>query len=177
MRAAVLVSIAIVLGLGACSGGAGQLRGTRYSDREASYDIGPLSSEWRRLSVEDQNDLAWHHERLAAIVQVNATCDPASDVPLSALTNHLLAGFTERDVREQELVPMDGREALRTHVVARLDGVPRELLFYVMKKDDCVYDLALLAPVGSHFEAARGEFEPFVAGFRTERGGSAAETR
>jgi hypothetical protein len=89
-------------------------------------------------------------------------------VPLTALTNHLLLGFTERDVQEQEIVPMDGREALRTHVVARLDGVPRELLFYVMKKDDCVYDLALLAPVGPQFERALVEFEPFVAGFTTE---------
>lgn len=171
VRAATVVPLVIapmLLGLAACSGGGGQLRGTRYSDREASYRIGPLSSEWQRLSVEDQNDLAWRSEPLASIVQVNATCDPGSDVPLTALTNHLLMGFTERDLRAQDIVPMDGREALRTHVVARLDGVPRELLFYVMKKDDCVYDLALLAPPGAQFERALVEFEPFVAGFTTE---------
>jgi hypothetical protein len=158
----------MLLGLAACSGGGGQLRGTVYRDREASYRIGSLSQHWQRLTVEDQNDLAWRSERLSSMVQVNATCDPGSDVPLTALTNHLLMGFTEREIETQEVVPMDGREALRTHVAARLDGVPRELLFYVMKKDDCVYDLALLAPVGAPFESALVEFEAFVAGFTTE---------
>ena len=169
MRSSVVL-LALVTTVAACSGGGGQLRGTLYSDREASYRIGSLSGDWQRLTVEDQNDLAWRSERLSSIVQVNATCDPASDVPLTALTNHLLMGFTERETQQQEVVPMDGREALRTHVVARLDGVPRELLFYVMKKDDCVYDLALLAPVGAPFERALVEFEPFVASFTTEPG-------
>ncbi len=169
MRASlVLASLAIVLGLSACSGASGQLRGSVYRDAEASYRIGSLPGSWRRLTVEDQNDLAWRSESLASIVQVNATCDPASDVPLSALTNHLLMGFTDREVQAEELVPMDGREALRTRVVARLDGVPRELLFYVMKKDDCVYDLALVSPPGAPFERALVEFEPFVAGFSTD---------
>jgi hypothetical protein len=44
----------------------------------------------------------------------------------------------------------------------------RELLFVVMKKDDCVYDFALIAPPGSPFERSVGEFEAFVAGFSTE---------
>ena len=167
------VIVPLVMGcavVGGCSGSSGQLRGSVYRDREATYRVGSLSQEWQRLSVEDQNDLAWSHAASASIVQVNSTCDPASDVPLSTLTNHLLMGFTERDIRDQAIVPMDEREALRTHVVARLDGVPRELLLYVLKKDDCVYDLALLAPVGAPFERSLLEFEPFVAGFSTETG-------
>lgn len=162
--------LACVVTLAACGGGGGQLRGSVYSDREARYRIGTTPAGWERLRVEDQNDLAWRSARTESIVQVNATCDPASDVPLTALTNHLLMGFTERELRTQELVPMDGREALRTHVVARLDGVPRELLFYVLKKDDCVYDLTLFAPVGPSFERALVDFEPFVQGFTTSTG-------
>jgi hypothetical protein len=65
---------------------------------------------------------------------------------------------------------MDGREALRTHAVARLDGVPRELLFYVLKKNECIYDLALIAPEGEPFQSALLRFEPFVQGFTTEVG-------
>ena len=141
--------------------------GQVYRDGEASYRVGTLEGRWQRLGVAGQNDLAWHSEELGAIVQVNATCDPDSDVPLPALTNHLLIGFTARELREQELVPMDGREALRTHVVARLDGVLRELLLYVLKKDDCVYDLALIAPPGTAFERARPVFQGLVDGFTT----------
>ena len=164
-----LVHAAVFLCGGLLAGcGGGGLRGDVYRDQEAHYRIGELGGGWRALGVADQNDLAYHHPDLGAIVQVNATCDPDSDVPLTALTNHLLIGFTERDIRDQRVVPMDDREALRTHVVARLDGVPRELLFVVLKKDDCVYDFALITPPGSPFAQATPEFESFVAGFSTE---------
>ncbi len=165
---ALIAITSLAFALSACSGHRGQLRGSIYEGGAARFRIGPLGADWRRLDVADENDLAWHSPRLAAVVQANATCDPDSDIPLVALTNHLLMGFTEREVRSEELVPMDGREALRTHLTARLDGVPRELLLYVMKKDDCVYDLALLTPVGAAFERAMAEFEPFVRGFTTE---------
>ncbi len=136
--------------------------------RETRYRIGEIGSGWRRLSLDSQNDLAFHNEDMGALIQVNATCNPGSDVPLTALTNHLLIGFTDRDVQEQSLVPMDEREALRTHVIARLDGVPRELLLYVMKKDACVYDFALITPLGANFARTVPDFEHFRAGFSTE---------
>ncbi|UJR82757.1 Hypothetical protein I5071_48220 [Sandaracinus amylolyticus] len=139
-----------------------------FRDAEAHYRIGDLGPGWSRLSVAGQNDLAWHNESLGAIVQLNATCDPSRDVPLTALTNHLLIGFREREIVEQEFVSMDAREALRTHAVATLDGVPRELLFVVLKKDDCVYDFALITPPGTPFSGAQPAFEHFVSGFTTE---------
>jgi hypothetical protein len=149
-----------------CGGGA-SFTGGVYHDAEARYRVGELGPGWERLSL-DQNDLAWRHAGAGAIVQVNATCDPFQDVPLTSLTNHLLIGFTAREWRSSETVPLDGREALRSHVVASLDGVPRELLFFVMKKDRCTYDFGLVAPPGEGFERARREFEPFVRSFTTE---------
>ncbi len=156
----------VVLALHGCGGGT-HLHGRDYRDDEAHYRIGELGAGWAPVVVQD-NDVAFHSERLGAIVQVNATCDPAGDIPLTVLTNHLLAGFTQRQTLSEDLLPMDGREALRTHVIARLDGVPRELLIFVMKKDDCVYDLTLIAPEGPSFASAQTVFEGFVGGFTTE---------
>ena len=161
------LSCAFVASLAFGCGAGGELRGSVYRDHESLYEIGPTGSDWRRLRVDDDNDLAWESNRHRAVMQINSTCDPTSDVPLFSLTNHLLVGFTARDIREQTLVPLDGREALRTHVVANLDGVPRELLLYVLKKDDCVYDMALIAPEGDSFTSALTEFEPFAHGFTT----------
>lgn len=163
----------LVVGLFAGCGGP-RLRGTEYRDREAHYWIGPVGSRWVSLAVDDDNDLAWHDESAAAVIQLNSTCDPGADIPLAALTNHLLAGFTAREFEEQTVVPMDGREALRTHARARLDGVPRELLFYVMKKDGCIYDFALVTPTGASFDRALESFEPFVAGFSTRSSSDAS---
>ena len=164
--------VAVVLLAAGCGGGA-SFSDSVYRDREARYRVGAVGPEWRRIGIDD-NDLAWHDERTGAVVSVNATCDPYQDVPLSALTNHLLIGFTDREWRSSEEVPLDGREALRSHVMARLDGVPRELLLYVLKKDQCTYDFALIAPPGDPFRASEAEFERLVAGFttRVESGGA-----
>jgi hypothetical protein len=159
--------LALSLAALGCGGGGSHLHGNVYQDDEAHYRIGSLGPGWSPVAVQD-NDLAFHNASLEAIVQVNATCDPAYDIPLSVLTNHLLAGFTQRTVQSETLVPMDGREALRSRITAQLDGVPRELLFYVLKKNDCVYDLALIAPDVASFDRAVTPFEAFVAGFSTE---------
>lgn len=155
-----------LLALSGCGGGSSFVDGT-YSDPEARYRVGELGEGWARIGV-SQNDLAWHNESLGAIVQVNASCDPYRDVPLTSLTNHLLIGFTDREWRSSDRVPLDGREALRSHIVASLDGVPRELLLYVLKKDGCTYDFALIAPPGSPYSEAERLFEPFVGDFSTD---------
>ncbi|MFW5924965.1 MAG: hypothetical protein ACOCV4_02300 [Myxococcota bacterium] len=162
----------LLLGTGAWlsgCGSAGHLEGQVFHGQDATYRVGHLGSDWKRLDVEGQNDLAFALPSQAAIIQVNASCDPALDIPLEALTKHLLIGFTDRDVRSQERVPMAAREALRTHATAKMDGVPRELIFHVLKKDGCVYDFALVAPPGERFTQAREAYEGFVGGFETRR--------
>ena len=163
-----LVALAAAVALAAVGcGGGGTLAGREYTDPEAEYRIGELGPGWERLGIGD-NDLAWHNAEIGAVVQVNATCDPFQDVPLTSLTNHLLIGFTDRDYISSDRVPLDGREALRSHVVASLDGVPRELLLFVMKKNRCTYDFALIAPPGESYRRAEPRFEAFVSGFTTE---------
>ena len=164
-----LSALAVICVLAGC-GASGELRGDRYRDEEASYRIGELGAGWERLNVDDQNDLAFLHREEGAIVQVNATCDPYQDTPLTSLTNHLLIGFTDREIDSQSLVPIDGREALRTHLLASLDGVQRELLLYVLKKDECVYDFALIARPGEPYSRVEPPFEAFVGAFRTSTG-------
>ena len=159
-------ALSLFLSVLGCGGGA-SLSGNLYRDAEASYRVGELGAGWESVRM-DQNDLAWHSASLGAIVQVNATCDPSGDVPLTSLTNHLLIGFTDREMLSSDPVALDGREALRSHVVASLDGVPRELLLYVLKKDECTYDFALIAPTGERYTAAEPVFERFVASFSTE---------
>lgn len=166
-RAAILLGVAILLFAG-CGGGATFVNDV-YRDPEATYRVGELGQDWQRVSI-GNNDLAWHNARIGAVAQVNSTCDPYQDVPLSALTNHLLIGFTDREYRSSDTVPLDGREALRTHVVAKLDGVPRELLLYVLNKDTCTYDFALIAPPGTSYREAEAQFERLVSGFTTDVG-------
>lgn len=165
MRANIL--LLLLLNSAAC-GGATYADGT-FRDDGITFHVEAPGEGFRRLDVESQNALAFEHVGTATLLQVNASCRADLDIPLVALTNHLLVGFTERsDVEPQGVVPMDGREAMRTHVLAKLDGVPRELLLTVLKKDGCVYDFALLGPPGAPFESARPAYERMLESFHTE---------
>lgn len=176
MRALHLLCLALASASLGC-GGATYASGV-FHDGPVSFRVDGLDAPWERVAVGEHNDLAWSNAPLAAIAQVNATCDqPDQDVPLQALTRHLLNGFTAytyppADEADLQTVPMDGREALRTHLVAKLDGVPRELLLVVMKKDDCIYDFALVAPPGAPFERARTDFDHLVSSFRADARGN-----
>jgi hypothetical protein len=60
---------------------------------------------------------------------------------------------------------MDGREALRTEMVAALDGVPKRYTVYVLKKDGCVYDFLRIADGAG--KTQEQSFERFVQSFST----------
>lgn len=160
------IAIFIAAWIAGCGAHAHYQNGVYEGDTR--FRVDPPGEPFRRVDVEDANDLAWAGEG-GVVIQVNGSCDPDLDIPLAALTNHLLIGFTEREfVEEQSLHEMDGREALHTHVRAKLDGVPRELYLVVTKKDECVYDFALVAPPGARFDAARATFDRMLASFASE---------
>jgi len=148
----------------------GALQGDVYRGEQTSYRIGAPGSDWTPVTVNHQNDLAWHNESKGAVMHADSDCDSGLDIPLTALRSHLMIGFTEREVIDEEVIPMDGREALRTHFTAKLDGVPRDILLQILKKDDCVYDFGLITPAGTGFDEALLDFDQMLAGFTTAVG-------
>jgi hypothetical protein len=153
-----------------CATTGGALQNDVYHDGQTTYRIGTPGSDWTPVTVQHQNDLAWHSEAKGAVMHVDSDCDPGLDIPLTALRAHLMIGFTEREVIEEEVIPMDGREALRTHFTAKLDGVPRDILLQILKKNDCVYDFGLITPAGPSFDDALPDLDALLAGFGTMTG-------
>ncbi|MCY1017838.1 hypothetical protein OV427_18905 [Pyxidicoccus sp. MSG2] len=131
------------------------------------YRVGKLPDAWHRVWLEG-NDLAFAEEGTGRALSVNATCEGHDDPPLPVLTRHLLAGFTERQEVSSKLVPMAGREALRSRYLAKLDGVPVQLELVVLKKDNCVFDFSYVSPPGLA-EERLADFETLMAGFESER--------
>ncbi|XXF78407.1 hypothetical protein P2318_01235 [Myxococcaceae bacterium GXIMD 01537] len=135
---------------------------------QVRYRVGELPPGWRRVVLAD-NDLAFTEDgHTGRAIAVNATCEGHDDPPLPVLLRHLLMGFTEREEKEQRMMVLDGREALRARYTAKLDGVPVELDLVVLKKDGCVHDFSYVAPVGQA-DARRADFDAVLAGFHAER--------
>ncbi len=138
-----------------------------YHDDEMRFRVGPIPGSWRKIVVEGAR-LAFRSDAANSTVAVNARCKvDGDDVPLASLTQHLFLEFTERTVTSQSTVSLDGRQALRTEVSAALDGVKKQYLVYVLKKDSCVYDFMYIAAEPDALVGARAEFERFVQGFAT----------
>jgi hypothetical protein len=147
----------------ACGAGPSFRRGA-YHDGDVRFRVGRLGPAWERVRVTG-SDLSFHNESISGVIAVNGDCDRENDPPLRQLLMQLVIGFTEREVQLEELLPLDGREAMHSIVSARLDGVPMMLDLFVLKKDECLYDFSYVAPP-SEFAKGRAEFEAFVAGFR-----------
>jgi hypothetical protein len=141
--------------------------GSVFSKKEVRYRVGELPGYWHRVYLKD-NDLAFTELDTGRALSVNSTCEGHDDPPLPVLTRHLLMGFTEREEQSQQLISLDGREALRSRYTAKLDGVPVELELVVLKKDGCVFDFTYVAPPGQA-EARMADFEALLAGFHAER--------
>ncbi|HEY5960276.1 MAG TPA: hypothetical protein VIV60_27170 [Polyangiaceae bacterium] len=145
--------------------------GQTYRASDVAFRIGPLPATWQRLDVDGER-LAYRDPTSDTIVSVGARCGrDADDVPLSALTQHLFIQFTERSIVDQQRIDLDGREALRTVMNAKLDGVPRRFRVVVLKKDGCVYDFSEIATSKATAQSD-AVFESVVAGFHTTSTGS-----
>ncbi len=131
--------------LNACVTPTGILQDQNFKKRDTQYHIGKPGDNWRRLYLKGA-DLAWINDRNNSTILVNSQCKEAKDVPLVALTAHLLIGMTEQNIESQTALPWSQREALETVVTAKIDGVPRKLNIFVLKKDNCVYDIVFAAP-------------------------------
>lgn len=156
-----LLQLLLPLSLCACAGS--KYDGAVFRNDEVAFRIGPAPAAWRTLES-DEALLAFRDDRARATVAVNARCgQDGDDVPLSALTHHLFLQFTERNLTSSRELMLDGRAALETKLVAKLDGVPKAFWVYVLKKDGCVYDFMRIAEVGSEESP---EFERFVLSFQ-----------
>ena len=159
-----MVVIAVGLLLGGCR--SVSLRDGVVVTPDTRYRIGPVPADWHQVNLKDSN-FSWVTSPPSYALWVNSTCRDYEDVPLVALNRQLLIGFTEVQKLEQHTQMLDGREALFSKYVAKLDGVQRELGLVVVKKDGCIYDFAYVAPVGG-YPTRVGEFQALVNGFATE---------
>lgn len=153
----------LLLTLAAACAKNGVFRDGVYADDSVRYRVGTLSGAWNRVA-ETGGQIAFIERSTTATILAHAVCG-ALDAPLGVLTQHLLIDFTEKRFLSRKTIPFADREALRSRVLAKLDGVPVEIDSVVLKKDGCVFDLTYSAPP-AHFAARHQDFEGFLQGFQ-----------
>ena len=135
--------------------------------RQATYAFGHPGEDWRAVRSEDFDgvQVAWVHPSSVGFIEIHGQCDEQGDSSLQQYTDHLRIDWTDWEVVEQQELEIAGREALRTRVTGKLDGVPRASEFVVVKKNGCLFDLRY-STTPAAFEGGHADFEQVVEGFR-----------
>jgi hypothetical protein len=178
MKSALALVVVAVVALGCAHAPKGHVEarsdgGERVCAGDVCYRVGALGGGWRMVHQEGAS-VGYFSDSVGGVIEANATCrDDAEAAPLPTLTRQLLIGYTDRKVESQATVPLDRREALRTRVAVKLDGVPMTLDLYVMKRNGCIFDLSYAAPPDA-FARGADDFQRFVDGFGDARQAHAA---
>jgi hypothetical protein len=152
-------AIALAVSTLACA--AATFDGKVFRQGNVAFRLEHVPPGWRQIEIND-TALAFRDDERETTVAINGRCGrDAEDVPLQSLTQHLFLQFTERQLQEQHTIPLDGREALETQMLAKLDGVEKHFHVVVLKKDGCVYDFLQIANAPQDPE----HFRSFVNGF------------
>ena len=138
--------------------------GGRFEDAHVSYQVGAPGKSWVQVHQPKAN-VAWYSADFDAVLLANSSCEGVGDSSLESFTNDLLIGTTEREIISQNRDMLAGREILETLSVAKVDGVARQMKILVLKKDGCVYELVLAAPVANFLAAEQDGYAPVRAGF------------
>lgn len=157
--------IAFGLSLAACGGPS--FDGQVFKNEQLSFRVTETPKGWRQIDASHAL-VSFRDDAAQATIAISGRCgQDGDDVPLSALTHHLFLHFTDRQISSQETLMLDEREAMRTELVAKLDGVPKHFIIYVLKKNNCVYDFLHISPAESNAAESSANFERFVHSFQS----------
>lgn len=148
--------------------------------RLPSYRFGSPGLDW--VPMRDKGlQVAWRHESDPAVIQIFGECGIHGDSDLEDFTDHQRIDYSQWAIIEEPTGELDAegrprmrpmqyyttiadREALRTTVLANLDGVEIKIEYVVLKKDGCLFDLTYIAKP-SDFDQHTDEFQTVIDGF------------
>lgn len=129
--------------------------------KSESMRINFLSSNWRPLTP-DTADYAVQNPITSSIITANSMCKKYDSTSLKHLTINIMSGVEEPETLEIQTLKFSGREALKTSIKGKLDGVVTYMDIMTVRKNRCVYDFILISPSLKTFNKDRSSFERFL---------------
>lgn len=128
-----------------------------------------LRDGWRQLQVEG-TELTFRAEPGGQIIALFVGCDEEQPMTLRMLARRLFFGIGPKRVVAQNVISLNGTEAVHTVLTGRLQEADVMVSSYVATAGECAYDLVYVASPET-FHDRLPEFERFVQGWVfTEKG-------
>lgn len=120
-----------------------------------------LSSNWKPLTP-DTADYAVQNPVTSSIITANSMCKKYDSTSLKHLTINIMSGVEEPETLHTQTLMFSGREALKTSIKGKLDGVITYMDIMTVRKNRCVYDFILISPSSQSFKKDQASFERFL---------------
>lgn len=134
---------------------------------EGQFVIATPDGSWKKVAPGGA-DKAWFHPDIGASIYFDSNCkERFEDGRLEDLITHLTFGLVQGAPLREEMLTLDGREALLRVYDGKMDGVPVRVGAVVTKKNECLYDGVYIASP-SAFDAQWNAFVEVISGFKTK---------
>ena len=132
--------------------------------RSNEYKFQAPDSTFRKIDSE-QADLAWQNEKSGNTIAVLSECSETKDPSLSDLESEMSQALNDSKVVRTQNTQFEDREALRSLLEGKVDGVAVRVDVLTFKKNSCSYTLTYMGRAQG-FEKEQGVFENFLKGFK-----------
>jgi hypothetical protein len=128
-----------------------------------------LRDGWQQIEVEG-TELAFRAEPGGQVAALFVNCEEEQPTALRILARRLFFGIGPKQMVAQNVISLNGTEAVHTLLTGRFQETPVIISSYVAKDGDCAYDLVYVASPEA-FQDRLPEFERFARGWTlTEKG-------
>lgn len=157
------VMLLALLTVSACA--AGSIRDGTYRDSHDRFTVRVPPPRWQLESL-DGAALVFRNPELDAGISLRVDCDQPESGPLRWVAQHLFFGLSDKEIDQRAPVTLSGVPGIRTRMHARLDHQPVEVDGVTLRREECLYDFAYVAPP-ERFEEGRPDFDAFVQSWAT----------
>lgn len=110
------------------------------------------------------SDAMWVSSKTASTITYFTSCS-SSEPQLKTIRSTAFASLENTDISKEESILLNDREALKSNIEGKLEGVPVKIQFIVFKKNSCSYHLSYVS-LKENFEKELEQFTVFVRNFK-----------
>ena len=110
--------------------------------------ITPPSAPYTEIKI-GAADRSWQNPKNGNTISYVSSCNMSAEPNLEVLSKMALDGVENLRIVQKNYITFNGREALNTILVGRVDGVPVQADLTVLKKNNCVFNLTYIGSLNT----------------------------
>ncbi len=123
------------------------------------------TSPFTQAQTEGAADAVWRNSKNGNNISYLTQCGDKADPELESIRHELALGLAEYRITGSQRFPYNSREALRSYIIGKVDGIETHMDVVIFKKNGCIYTLTLVG-VANRLEGDTAAFNQFINGFK-----------